>query len=178
MKRRTKTVKGEKGRLRSKEPSPVTINKFRNPARRRALAVLTRMRKRGESLSKAARRQHTTPQTVLKYARRQLKRNNSGHYSIKGRNPFRRDVNVLGHDGYVPVTVHSPRKTHLASAHLIAVYRFLQPTGDARLLKPFVGKRVGGVELLTDPTRLREFAEADALKLDGLYRNQRGRQPR
>jgi hypothetical protein len=41
-------------------------------------------------------------------------------------------------------------------------------------LKPFVGKRVGGVELLTDPDRLHEFANADLIKLDSLYRQQRG----
>lgn len=86
-----------------------------------------------------------------------------------------RELNILGFEGYVPVVVRSRKPAKLASAHLIAVARFLQPLGDTELLKPFIGKRIGGVELLTDPDRLREFAEADALKLDGLYRNQRGR---
>jgi hypothetical protein len=84
-----------------------------------------------------------------------------------------RELNVLGFDGYVPRVVRSSKPAKLASGHLIAVGRFLR-TGDTELLKPFVGKRVGSVELLTDPDRLRELADADLVKLDALYRNQRG----
>ena len=73
----------------------------------------------------------------------------------------------------MPVTVRSSKQPQLASDHLIAVGRFLR-TGDTEWLKPFVGKRVGGVELLTDPDRLHEFADADLIKLDSLYRQQRG----
>jgi hypothetical protein len=79
----------------------------------------------------------------------------------------------LGFDGYVPVVVRSSNQAQLASAHLIAVNRFLR-TGDFEWLKPFVGQRVGGVKLLTDPDRLQILAEADLVKSDGLYRNNRG----
>jgi len=64
------------------------------------------------------------------------------------------------------------KKAQLASEHLIAVSRFLR-TGDTEWLKPFVAKQVGGVELLTDPDRLRELAEAALIKLDALYRDNR-----
>lgn len=87
---------------------------------------------------------------------------------IRHRN--RRELNILGFNGYVPVKVHSSKSAKLASRHLIAVGRFLR-TGEGALLKPFVGKRVGGVELLTDSDRLRILAEADLVKLDALYRN-------
>jgi hypothetical protein len=80
-----------------------------------------------------------------------------------------RHLNVLQFDGYVPVTVQSSRPAKLASQHLVAVSRFLR-TGDAEVLSPFIGKRVGGVELLTDPDRLRELADAGLVKLDALYR--------
>jgi hypothetical protein len=83
------------------------------------------------------------------------------------------NLNVLGYDGYVPVSVRSPKQAHLASKHLIAVGRFLR-TGDNELLKPFTGKSVGGVELLTDPDRLRELADAGLVRLDNLYRQNRG----
>jgi hypothetical protein len=82
-------------------------------------------------------------------------------------------LSVLGLDGYVPVTVRSSKQAQLASEHLIAVGRFLK-TGDTEWLKPFVGKRVGGVELLTDPDRLRELDDAGLIKSDGLYRENRG----
>ena len=86
------------------------------------------------------------------------------------------NLNVLGFDGYVPVVVHSFKQAQLASHHLIAVSRFLR-TGDAELVKSFDKKRVGGVELLTDPDRLSMFADADLLKLDGLYREHRSARP-
>lgn len=84
----------------------------------------------------------------------------------------RRDINVLGFDSYVPVTVRSSKPAQLASQHLIAVSRFLR-TGDVAVLKPFVSKRVGGVELLTNRERLRELADGGLIKLDALYRNNR-----
>jgi hypothetical protein len=142
-------------------------------ARRRALAVLARMRSRGESLSEATHLEHTTPRTVLKLVGKQLRRGASGHYSATSGDTLRRDLNVLGPDGYVPVAVRSSKQAQTASEHLIAVSRFLR-TGDTEWLKPFVGKRVGGVELLSDPERLHEFAEADLVKLDALYRENRG----
>jgi len=93
--------------------------------------------------------------------------------SVKARRGRGRHIFVLGFDGYVPVTVHSPKQAKLASQHLNAVSRFLR-TGDTKVLKPFIGKRVGGVELLTDPDRLHEFADAGLVKLDALYREHRG----
>jgi hypothetical protein len=89
-------------------------------------------------------------------------------HKIRHRN--RRELNILGFDGYVPVAVHSSKPAKLASRHLIAVGRFLR-SGEGALLKPFFGKRVAGVELLTDSDRLRILAEADLVKLDALYRN-------
>lgn len=93
--------------------------------------------------------------------------------SAKARRGRGRDIYVLGFDGYVPVTVRSFKQAQIVSRHLIAVSRFLR-TGNTDVLRPFVGKRVAGVELLTDPDRLRELASADLIKLDALYRDNRG----
>ena len=130
------------------------------------------MRSRGELLTQAARTEHTTPRSVVRIVGKQLRRSASGRYSATSADNLRRDLNVLGFDGYVPVTVRSSKQAQLASEHLIAVGRFLM-TGDAEWLKPFVGKRVGGVELLTDPDRLQMIGDA-GFKLDSLYRQQRG----
>lgn len=135
--------------------------------------MLARMRKRGESLSKAARAEHSTPRTVRKFVGKQLRRSGSGRYSATSSDRLKREINVFGADGYEPVTVGSSKHAQLASRHLIAINTFLR-TGDTKQLKPFRGKRIGGIELLTDPKRIREFAEADLVKLDGLYRDQRG----
>jgi hypothetical protein len=82
-------------------------------------------------------------------------------------------LNVLASEGYVPVAVRSSKQAQLASEHLIAVSRFLR-TGDTEWLRLFVGKRVGGVELVTDADRLGMFADAGLIKLDALYREHRG----
>jgi len=97
-----------------------------------------------------------------------------GGSRYKGERRYSANLNILSFDGYVPVLVHSFKKAQLASQHLNAVGRFLR-TDDVGLLKPFDGKRVGGVELLTDPDRLHILADAGLVKLDGLYRQNRGR---
>ena len=152
---------------------PKDIKKSHHLTRLRALAVLARMRSRGESLSGAARLEHTTPRTVRKLVRKQLKRGTSGRYSATRGDTLRRDLSVLGFNGYESVVVRSWKQAQLAAEHLVAVGRFLR-TGDTEWLKPFVGKRVGGVELLTDPDRLHELADAGLVKLDALYRGNRG----
>ncbi len=173
MKRRKKSPKNAKARLRSRQRSPRTAKQFRSPARRRALSVLMRMRKRGESLSKAARAVRTTPRTVRRLVGGQLRRSASGRYSATSSDRLKREINVFGVEGYEPVTVGSSPQAQLASQHLIAINRFLR-TGDTEQLKRFRGRRIGGIGLLTDPKRIREFAEADLVRLDGLYRDQRG----
>jgi hypothetical protein len=122
------------------------------------------MRRRGESLSQAARAEHTAARTVRKVIGKQLKRNASGHYSATRGDRLRRDLNVLGFDGYHSVVVRSSKLAQLSADHLVAVGRFLR-TGDFEWLKPFVGKRVGGVELLTDPDRLGVLADAGSVRL-------------
>src|SRR5215813_6129838 len=141
--------------------------------RQRSLAVLARMRSRGESLSQAAANEHTTPREVRKHIGKQLTRGPTGRYVATSGDTLRRDLNVLGFDGYEPVVVRSSKQAHLAAEHLVAVGRYLR-TGDSEWLKPFVGKRVGGVELLTSPDRLQILADADLVKLDALYRNNSG----
>jgi len=131
------------------------------------------MRSRGESLTEAAYFEHITLRAVRKYVGKQLRRGASGRYSATPSDRLRRDINVLSFDGYEPVLVPSSKQAQLASAHLIAVNRFLR-TGDKESLRSFIGKRVGGVELLTDPDRLQILAEADLVKLDALYRNNSG----
>jgi hypothetical protein len=118
------------------------------------------MRNRGESLSEAVRNEYTTVRTVRRYVSSALVRDpRTRRFVAKSGDSFQRDINVLGYDAYVRVSVRSSKQAQLASEHLIAVGRFLR-TDDTEWLKPFVGKRVGGVEFLTDPERLHEFAEA------------------
>ena len=95
------------------EAMPRANRKLRYLARQRALAVLARMRSRGESLSQAARNEHTTPSSVKKVVGKQLKRDTSGHYQATRGDTLRRDLNVLGFDGYQPVVTHSSKRRAL-----------------------------------------------------------------
>jgi hypothetical protein len=135
--------------------SMTSTKKFRTP-------VIYRDKKSGRFVAESTWKR-SKAQGGTRYVRKRL----------KVRQGNRRELNVLGFDGYVPVVVRSSKQAKLASRHLIAVGRFLR-TGDTEALKPFVGKRVGGVELLTDPDRLRELADAGLVKLDALYREHRG----
>src|SRR5215510_4836100 len=92
-------------------------------ARLRALAVLARMRSRGESLSHAARHEATTPRAVRKEVGNQLTRGPTGRYVVTPGDTLRRDLNVLGFDGYESVVVRSSKQAHLAAEHLVAVGR-------------------------------------------------------
>jgi hypothetical protein len=145
-----------------------------SPARLRSLAVLSRVRG-GTTFSDALRIERTTVRTVRRYVGSALIRDQrTRRIGAKSGDTFRRDINVLTYDGYVPVSVRSSKQAHIASKHLNAVTRFLRPPGNPDLLKPFIGKRVGGVELLTDPDRLQIFGDTNFVKLDGLYRGNRG----
>jgi hypothetical protein len=148
-------------------------NKYQNPARLRSLTFLSLVRS-GIPAAEALRLAHTTMPTARRYVGSALSRDHRTRRIVaKLGDTFRRDVNVLSVEGYVPVTLRSSKQATLASQHLIAVNRFLR-TGNTAWLKPFLRKSVGGVELLTDPDRLLEMGRADSVKLDALYRQQRG----
>lgn len=152
---------------------PKKKQKTSRAARVRALSVLARMRRRGESLSEAAHLERTTPRTVRRLLGKQLRRDASRRYSATSGDTLRRDINVFSADGYVPVTIRSSKQAQLASEHLIAVERYRR-TLDTAWLKPFIGKRVGGIELLTDPDRLQILDDAGLSNLDSFYQQQRG----
>ena len=141
------------------------------PAKNEKTPVIYRDKKSGRFVSESTWKR-SKAQGGTRYVRHRL----------KVRHEKRRELNVLGFDGYVPVVVRSSKQAQLASRHLIAVGYFVgqiksRRAGDTELLKPFVGKHIGGVELLTDPDRLHEFADAGRVKLDALYReNRSGRQ--
>jgi len=142
--------------------------RYQSPGRLRALSVLAHMRQ-GRSLSQAARLEHTTVRTVKKQLGKQLRLDRSRRFRASRGDTLRRDLNLLGSDGFTATAVRSSKLAELASRHLTAVNKYLN-SGDAALLKPFAGKFVNGIELLTDPDRIREFADAGLVKLDALYR--------
>jgi hypothetical protein len=162
-------------RIRIKKKSKRKIRIKRRSALYRVTASRVRVRKHGrrKSLLKATRKLRTKPHKGRKIVVRKRQRSVSHRYAAKRSQQSKREINVFGAEGYQPVADASPRQAKLSSRHLIAINRFLR-TGDTKPLKQFRGRRIAGIELLTDIKRIREFADADEVKLDGLYRDQRG----
>jgi hypothetical protein len=137
-------------------------------ARLRALDALSLMRRDGLSLEQAARRAGTTPNTVRRYVGSELDRH-GGRYVASPADRLVRVMNVVARDvGQVPVIVHGSRQATLIAEHQIAIGRFLA-TGDEGVLRPFVGKRVAGLELETDPQTLKSLGEAHRLEFEDIY---------
>ena len=137
---------------------------------RRARRALGRVR-RGESLSAAVRAEHISVQTALRHVGKYLRRTRTKGGKVKYvpiKSNHRIPMWLLTTVGYVPVSVGS-RNASLLGKHSAAVKKFLR-TGNASGLAPFVGKRVAGHELVTDPEVLSALADAGALRLDDLYR--------
>jgi hypothetical protein len=164
-------------RIRIKKKSKRKIRIKRRIAPRRVTASRARVRvrkpRRGESLPKASRTLRPKPRKGRKIVVRNRRRFTSSRSAAKRSERLKREINVFGAEGYQPIADASPRQTKLSSRHLIAINKFLR-TGDTKPLKQFRGKRIGGIELLTEPKRIRDFADVDLVKLDGLYRDQRG----
>jgi hypothetical protein len=163
-------------RIKKKPKQKIRIKRHSAPRRVSASRARVRVRKprRGESRPKASRTLRTKPRKGRKIVVRKGKRSVSHRHAAKKSQQSKDEINVFGAEGYQAVADPSPRQAKFSSQHLIAINRFLR-TGDTESLKQFRGKRIGGIELLTDPKRIREFADADLVKLDGLYRDQRGR---
>ncbi len=167
--------KSNKRRSAQRTPTKTRItprNVSTNPSSK-AFAVLARVR-HGESLSKAAHDEGIAARTVLKQLGKQFRRTQSGRFTATRGDALRRDILVFSFDGLEPTVARSWKQAQLASKHLIAINQFVNRNGDEELLKPFVGRLIGGIELLTNPDRIRELAGAGLLKVDNLYRQNRG----
>jgi hypothetical protein len=135
----------------------------------RALRVLARMRRRGATLTSAAREEHTDPSTVRKYLGPDL-RKSAGH---KGPQPTRADrrtrhMLIPTALGNVPVIVRGSRAASRLGQYMSAVGKYLR-TGNTDALSKFEGKSIGGHRLITDPDTLSSLAQAGALELDQIY---------
>jgi len=125
------------------------------------------MRSQDLPLSTASRLAGTTPATVRRYAGAALSREGD-RYRASRSDRFHRRMSVYGWNGRVDVDVHGSRQASVIGRHHNAVGRYLA-TGDISYLTPFIGKQVGGVELLTDLDRIEELAAQRELDIDDIY---------
>lgn len=138
-------------------------------ARERALETVSLMRTQKLSLSRAARAAGTTRATALRYAGDALERDAAGRFRARRADRLFRRMQILGSNGRTEVDVRGSHAASMNARHWNAVKRFLV-TGDVAVLRPFVGKRVGGHVLMTDPDAIEEEARRGEVAFEDIYR--------
>jgi hypothetical protein len=136
-------------------------------SRHRAFEAISEMRVRGLSLSAAAKFVGTTPDSVRRYADDALVKEHGRYYATVSDRAYQR-MSVLSVDGVVDIDTRGSRVRSLVGRHWNAVRRF-GATGDVSLLKPFTGRRVGGVELASDPDLIEEYIRQGEIDIDDIY---------
>ena len=138
-------------------------------ARNRALHVLARMRRTGQTLTAAAREEHIDPRTVKKHIGVELKRfAKEGTIRPTKSDQRTRQMLIPTSRGATPATVRGSAQASQLGRYMAAVGKFLR-TGEADDLEEFEGQTLAGHPLITDPETLMSLAEAGALQLDSIY---------
>jgi hypothetical protein len=133
-------------------------------ARNRALHVLARMRRTGETLTAAAREEGIDPRTVRHYVGADLRRLHDEEKILPTMADRRnRHMFVPTVRGATPVVVHGSEQASLLGRYLSAVGLYLRK-GNMDSLAEFEGQSIGGYPLITDPDTLTELAQAGALQ--------------
>jgi hypothetical protein len=136
-------------------------------ARHKAFEALSEMRSEKVSLRVAARRHGTTPETVRRYAGDSLARQGRRYVPKPADRSYQR-MSVLSNEGVADVDVRGSRARSAVGRHWNAIQRFAA-TGDAGVLTPFEGRRVGGAVLATDPDQIEEFLRRREIDIDDIY---------
>lgn len=134
----------------------------------RALHVLARMRRTGETLTETAREKHIDPRTVRKYLGPELKRIKAGEVQPTSADRRIRNMLIPTEKGITRASVRGSKSASLLGRYMSAVGKYLT-TGDAGALEEFEGQTVGGYQLVTDLQVLSTLAQAGALQLDEIY---------
>jgi len=138
------------------------------------------MRAKKLSLSEASRLEHTKPSTVLRHVGSAIKQNKtSGRFYATANDRFKRELRIPSEKGPITVEVRGYKQAKELSDYANAVGLYLR-TGKVSKLARFSQKTVlvdgKRMKLLTDPAKLTTLAEADALRLDQLYKSFASRQ--
>jgi hypothetical protein len=153
---------------------PLSLLSPRQRANREtALRVLGRSRRFGESLTKAARDAHTSPETVRRYLGRSGYRKVGGRWKPTRSDSFVRRMAFYEEGRERAVTVRGSKTASLLGRYDRDVRTFLEdPARDPSVLKKWEGETfrdaAGNPHTFeTDPTRLREAAERVETELGG-----------
>jgi hypothetical protein len=138
-----------------------THNRQQNQIRIRAFRALTAMRQ-GASIARAAKENGITPRTMKRYVGAALHQDRPGG-RIRARKSDRlpRYMQLPGADGPIDITARGSKQASEISRYKAAVNRFL--AGNANALAPWRGKKIAGIELITEKEVLKSLAHKDLL---------------
>jgi hypothetical protein len=153
--------------LRKRKISKATESDRSFEAKKRAFDAVAKMRHDKLSLEAASRDAGTKASTVRKYLPAALRRK-SGRWIATKSDSYVRVLRIPGPQGPVTVRARGSKEAQFVSTYLSSVMRW-SAKHKAYELKPFQGKKIGGVELLTSPRALEALRDAGLLQLDSLY---------
>ena len=147
------------------------ISERDSSARDRALHALNDMR-HGASISQAARDNRVTTRTIKKYVGSALLQDRpGGRIRPTMSDRFVRYLQIPGPDGPVEIKARGSKEATEVARYKAAINRFLG--GDLKALEPWRGKKIAGVELVTDRQTLKGLAQKELLPYS-LYRSLSG----
>jgi len=137
-------------------------------ARERSIRALRDMR-HGASPTQAARDNGVTLRTIKKYAGATLFQDRpGGRIRVSKSDRLTRYLQIPGLQGPIEIPVRALKQASETAKFDSAVNRYLNGHLDA--LAPWHGKKIGGVELITDGPTLKGLAQKDLLP-HSLYRS-------
>jgi hypothetical protein len=128
--------------------------------------------KRGVSISRASRENGVTPRTIKRYAKGALIQDRpGGRIRPTKSDRLARHLQIPGPNGPVEITVQGSKAASEAARYKAAINRAL--AGDRNALVEWRGRKLGGVELITDVKILADQADKGLLPY-ALYRSLSG----
>jgi hypothetical protein len=169
--KRAKTIKQNKRGEEPKGRKSRLLHPSNSAARERALRALAAMR-RGYTLSRAARDNGVTVRTIKRYVGPALVQDRPGgriRTTKSGR--LVRYLQIPGPDGPRDITVRGSKAASQFANYKAAINRLLR--GDRDAMAAWQGKKIAGIELITDTKTLVEQARKEILPYS-LYRSLSG----
>jgi len=146
-----------------------------NPRNEREMLVLDRVRqalsamRHGASISQAARENGVTPRTIKRYAGAALIQDHPGGRIRATKNDrLVRYLQIPGPNGPVDIAVRGSKVANEIARYQSAVNRLLG--GKRSALKNWHGKKIAGIELITDASTLVSLQDKGLLPV-ALYRS-------
>ena len=151
--------------------NPKALHPRSGDSRERALKALAALR-RGDTLSKAARDNGVTASTVKRYIGSALVQDRpGGRIRAKKSDRLVRYLQIPGPDGPRDITARGSKVASEFANYKAAVNRLLR--GDRHAMAHWHGKKIAGIELITDTETLVEQARKEILPY-ALYRSLSG----